>query len=78
MRPLVSEMIQADPSKRPTSQEVVQRFTELLSTIKPQRLRSRLRPVHEDPVDAWFRNIRHRLRTWRYIIFRKPALPLPR
>ena len=73
--PLVKDMIQADPAKRPTAQEVTRRFDELLKPLSQWRLRSRIVPAKEHPLDKLFRNIDYWLRTLRYVVARKPAIP---
>ncbi|KAI0363366.1 hypothetical protein BV20DRAFT_958448 [Pilatotrama ljubarskyi] len=72
---LVNDMVQEDPSKRPEIQEVSQRFDELSKTLGYWKLRSRLVPRKEDPLEAFGRNIAHTFRTARYILTRKPAIP---
>ncbi|KAJ7748427.1 hypothetical protein B0H16DRAFT_1553380 [Mycena metata] len=42
MRPLVSDMVQSDPAKRPTIDEVVSRFQEIHSRLSWWKLRSRV------------------------------------
>ncbi|RPD57478.1 hypothetical protein L227DRAFT_613500 [Lentinus tigrinus ALCF2SS1-6] len=73
--PLVKDMIQTDPSKRPTIQEVSRRFEELVKVLSRWRLRSRLVHVKEDPIDKLFRTIGYPFRTFRYILERRPAIP---
>ena len=77
LSPLVRDMIHADPSKRPTIHEVVRRFGELLKDIRFWTLRSRPVPVDEEIVVGWYRNTRHVLRTIRYVLSRKSAIPMP-
>lgn len=77
LAPLVRDMIQADPSKRPTIDEVVRRFDELLKGVRFWTLRSRPVPVDEEAVVGWYRNTRHAFRTIRYVLSRKPAIPVP-
>ena len=75
--PLVQDMIQPDPSKRPTIGEVVRRFDELLKRVRFWTLRSRPVRIDEESVVRWFRNTRHVFRTVRYVISRKSAIPVP-
>ncbi|KAI0358586.1 hypothetical protein OH77DRAFT_1397446 [Trametes cingulata] len=75
--PLVQDMVQTEPSKRPTIQEASRRFEELLKPLGYWTLRSRLVPRLEDPLEALGHNIAHAFRTARYILTRKPAIPRP-
>ncbi len=77
LAPLVKDMIQTDPSKRPTIQEVVRRFEELLKGLDSKTLRLRLIAFEEDAALTLFRNIRHPFRTLRYVLLRKSAIPVP-
>ena len=78
MTPIVKDMVHDDPSQRPTIQDVVRRFDELLANISQRTLRSRLIAYNEEPALTLFRNLRHRFRTIFYILFRKAAVPMPR
>ena len=42
MRPLIADMIQKDPSKRPTMSEVVEQFDAIRSGLSSWKLRSRV------------------------------------
>ncbi|KAJ7267689.1 kinase-like domain-containing protein [Mycena haematopus] len=76
MRPLVNDMVQDDPTKRPTIDEVVARFAEIQKGLSSWKLRSRVLGKQEYPyipqrvVGHWYRRIRS-------IIMRVPALPVP-
>ncbi|EJF57667.1 hypothetical protein DICSQDRAFT_68869 [Dichomitus squalens LYAD-421 SS1] len=75
--PLVQDMIQADPSKRPTIQEVVRRFDELLKRTRFWTLWLRPVPVNEETAVGWYRNTRQLFRTVGYVLSRKSAIPIP-
>lgn len=75
--PLVKDMVQDDPAKRPTIQDVVRHFEELVRPLKSRQLRSRLVPRKEDAEDAFLRRITHAFRTARCILTRKHAMPKP-
>lgn len=77
LAPLVKDMIQADPSKRPTIDGVVRRFDELLKHRRFWTLRSRPVPLHEEAIVGWYRNTRHVFWTIRYVLSRKSAVPVP-
>lgn len=71
MKPLVDDMVQEDPSKRPHIDEVVRRFNELIPTLSWWKLRSRLVdleiPSFLSPMHHFFRTILHVL-TFRHPI----------
>ncbi|KAI1795575.1 hypothetical protein LXA43DRAFT_727287 [Ganoderma leucocontextum] len=75
--PLVKDMVQPDPLKRPTIDEVVRRFDELLKHRWSWTLRSRPVPLNEVNVVGWYRNTRHIFRTIRYVLTRQSAVPVP-
>jgi hypothetical protein len=77
MEPLVADMVQDDPTKRPTMDEVVARFSEIkkLSTWK---LRSRIARKNEVwPVTIW-KTVRHWYWTVGYVVGRKAVVPEPK
>ncbi|KAI0358584.1 hypothetical protein OH77DRAFT_1449121 [Trametes cingulata] len=78
LAPLAEDMIHTDPAKRPTIQDVVRRFDELVKSLGSWKLRSRLVPLDEDASDRFDRTVVHIFRTARYVLTRKPAIPLPR
>jgi hypothetical protein len=77
MEPLVADMTQEDPQKRPTAQEVVSRFAEIRRRLGVWKLRSRV--VRRD--ESWpmraLRSGGHLCRTTRDILARKAAIPEP-
>jgi len=77
MQPSAADMVQDDPSKRPTIDEVVERFDKILSSLHWWTLRSRLVPLGEYPLDRITRPIRHFFRTTIHIITLRKALPTP-
>ena len=77
MESLVTDMVQNDPTKRPTMDEVVTRFTEIRGKIGSWKLRSRMARKYEIwPVTA-FRSVRHWYWTVGYLLGRKAAIPEP-
>ena len=75
IEPLIADMVQKDPKKRPTMDEVVNRFVEIKRGLSTWKLRSRMGRNNEIwPVTAW-RAVSHWYRTVGYVISRKPALP---
>ena len=77
MKVFIAEMVQEDPTKRPTMDEVVARFSEIKNKLSTWKLRSRL--VHKKeifPVKVW-RTVGHWYRTVSYGLSRKAAIPDP-
>ncbi|TBU48088.1 kinase-like domain-containing protein [Dichomitus squalens] len=77
MQPLVDEMVQTEPGKRPTIQEVVSRFELLMGSLSTWRLRSRLATRNENWLIRSIRVIAHAFRTIFYVLIFRPALPKP-
>ena len=78
MQPLVTDMVQNDPNKRPTMDEVVTRFSEIRTKLSTWKLRSRIPRKYELwPVTAW-RSVSHWYCTIGYILGRKAAIPEPK
>lgn len=73
--PLVEDMIQADPSKRPTMAEVVDRFSKIRSNLSRWKLRSRLALVNEAGSDKILRGIYHSFWAVYQILLRRAAMP---
>ncbi len=77
MKVFIAEMVQEDPTKRPTMDEVVARFSEIKNKLSTWKLRSRL--VHKKeifPFKVW-RTVGHWYRTVSYVLSRKAAIPDP-
>ncbi|KAH9987573.1 hypothetical protein BJV77DRAFT_1152165 [Russula vinacea] len=78
MEPLVTDMVQNDPTNRPTMDEVVTRFSEIKGKLSTWKLRSRIARKNELwPVTAW-KSVGHWYRTVGYILGRKAAIPEPK
>lgn len=77
MKPLIMDMVQDDPSKRPTINEVVQRFDKIRSSLSAWKLRSRVVHRKDSYIFGFFRTIRHAYRTYTFIYKGIPALPSP-
>ena len=75
---LIADMVQEDPTKRPTMNEVVGRFSEIKKKLSTWKSRSRMvRKKEFWPFNVW-RTIEHWLRTIDYVVGRKPAIPDPK
>lgn len=75
LRPLMEDMVQDDPALRPTMDEVVRRFDEIIRGLSRRKLRSRVVKVDDDfdcfyAVTHWFRMIAS-------IIRRREPIPSP-
>ena len=78
MEPLVRDMVQTDPTKRPTMDEVVTRFSEIRGKLSTWKLRSRIARRYELwPVTVW-KSFGHWRRTVGYVLGRKAAIPEPK
>ena len=78
MKVLIADMVQEDPTKRPTMDEVVARFSEIRNKLRTWKLRSRLvRKKEILPVKVW-RTVGHWYRTAGYVLSRKAAIPDPK
>ena len=77
MEPLIAEMTQEDPSKRPMAQEVVSRFAEIRRGLSIWKLRSRVVRRDETRPMRALRSGMHLFRTAGYILARKAAVPEP-
>ncbi|KAF8471475.1 kinase-like domain-containing protein [Russula ochroleuca] len=77
MEPLIADMVQDDPTRRPKVDEVVTRFLEIKDKLSGWKRRSRM--VRKDeiwPLAVW-RSFGHWYRTIGYALGRKAAIPDP-
>lgn len=80
MTPLIDTMVQDDPSKRPTMEEVVPAFDAILQSLSSCKTRTRLRPLREHQYPAAYRAHRalsHAVNTATHILTFKSAIPRP-
>lgn len=77
MRPLVEDMVQDDPSKRPTMDQVVERFTKLHKSLSWWTLTTRLVRNEESRHTRITAPIRHFFRTTVDTLAFRSALPTP-
>ncbi|KZT71753.1 hypothetical protein DAEQUDRAFT_687103 [Daedalea quercina L-15889] len=77
MHPLVSDMVQADPEKRPTIAEVETRFDELYRRLSWWRLRTRLVHKAENNFARAVLGTMHIFRTASFVVKRCPPVPIP-
>ena len=74
LRPLVQDMIQDDPTKRPTMEEVVARFEIIRKNLSSWKLRSRVVKKMDFPFTP-YRTVAHWTRRFGFIVKRVPAIP---
>ncbi|KAI0041739.1 hypothetical protein FA95DRAFT_1683028 [Auriscalpium vulgare] len=77
VEPLVADMIQEDPEKRPKIEEVVTRFAEIRKSLSSRKLRSRMIPRKEIGLVGSFRSWGYLYRTAGYILTKKSPIPDP-
>ncbi|TFK74343.1 hypothetical protein BDN72DRAFT_833699 [Pluteus cervinus] len=75
LQPLISDMVQDDPAKRPTIDEVVVRFEEMCKRLGSWKLRSRPAPRNAFVPYTISRVCRHWVRRVGYVIRRIPPIP---
>ena len=75
MEPLIADMIQSDPSKRPTMNEVMERFHAIRSDLSGWKLRSRVVDKGESLLDGVVCGISHWMRRVKFITRGVPAIP---
>ena len=78
MKPLLDDMVQDDPSKRPDMNEVVKRFEEIVQGLTQWKLRSRTVPrmkYFSQRMQTHFEFFSHWKRKLTYILNKTPAIP---
>lgn len=75
MKPLVADMIQPNPVKRPKMDEVVTRFNDIHHGLSRRKLRSRVIDVDEDLFERVVRTTYHWKRRIKFVARRVPAVP---
>lgn len=79
MQSLVQDMVQDDPMKRPTIDEVVRRFSEIWKTLSWWKLRSRLvdKEKRVGSMSKMFKVTMPFVHMFSYVLTFSPAVPLP-
>ena len=77
MVPLISDMIDVDPTKRPTTDQVVTCFDEISRSLSQWKLRSRVVSKEDSILTGLYRAAIHAIHTTYYLLTRKPAVPVP-
>ena len=78
MKPLLDDMVQDDPAKRPSMNEVVKRFEEIVQGIPHWKLRSRTAPrflYFSQKIQIPLHIASHWVRKITYIMKKTPAIP---
>ena len=75
LRPLVNDMTQADPSKRPSMGQVAERFESIVSSLSSLKLRSRVAKANDHPLYSMYWETKHWVRRIKLVALRRPALP---
>ncbi|KAF9073652.1 kinase-like domain-containing protein [Rhodocollybia butyracea] len=75
LEPLVEDMMNEDPTKRPTMDEVASRFSAIVKKLPWWKLRSRAAKKDEFPLFKPFRAVYHFLWTSSMMLMLKPAIP---
>lgn len=75
LRPLVNDMIQDDPTKRPKIGDVMKRFDELVAGFGSWKLRSRTSSRADNPFVNFGRLVSHWGRKVHFLINRTPSIP---
>ena len=68
-------MVQDDPAKRPTMDEVVRQFVEIRRNLSDRKLRSRMTSRKESILHATRQNLVHWVQSLRYRFQGLPAVP---
>ena len=77
MEELVGEMTAVDPAKRPSIEEVAEKFSHIRDSLGEFKLRSLITSRKDPTLITSYRYTRQAIRTLQYIILQKPAIPDP-
>nr|VWO96976.1 Uncharacterized protein [Ganoderma boninense] len=77
LRPLVDDMVDPDPARRPSMDEACMRLEELITSLPQRKLRSRVVYRSENPIARLYRDCSHVFRTLFWIATGTPAVPSP-
>ena len=77
IEPLVADMVQDDPTKRPNMDEVVAEFEVIRRGLRTSKLRSRIVERNEGIFVSIYRSVTCWTRRIGYIIKRVPPIPTP-
>ncbi len=77
MQELVDSMTDENPEKRPTIEQVIERFGFIRGSLSTIKLRGFITQKKDPSLFTAFRHVRQLIRTARYIVLRKAAIPIP-
>ncbi|GBE80560.1 hypothetical protein SCP_0302750 [Sparassis crispa] len=77
MDALVADMVQEEPEKRPTIEQVAERFAEIRSKLSWWKLRSQIVRRHYGMFIRFLSAVRHVYRTAGFVVRRLPPVPTP-
>ncbi len=77
MRELVDAMTDENPAKRPTIEEVIEKFDDIRYSLSTIKLRSPIISRKDPTTFTMFRHALQLTRTLLYVIQRRPAIPVP-
>ncbi|KAH9036978.1 kinase-like domain-containing protein [Lactarius pseudohatsudake] len=77
MQGLVDEMTDESPERRPTIEGVIGRFDHIRSSLSTIKLRSLISLKKDPRLFTVSRHVRQLIRTARYIVLKKAAIPIP-
>jgi hypothetical protein len=75
MDALIADMVQDEPAKRPTMDQVVERFSRVRSDLTNSKLRTRIPDRDEGAFKALYRGLSHLGHRAQYTISGLPAVP---
>ncbi|KAF9253995.1 hypothetical protein L218DRAFT_667940, partial [Marasmius fiardii PR-910] len=78
IQPLISDMTQDDPTKRPKMEEVVSRFADIVKGLSELKLRSQTRGYYESKFGRLKAASAHWPRQLYNVAVRVPAIPTPK
>ncbi|KAG9220673.1 hypothetical protein CCMSSC00406_0003772 [Pleurotus cornucopiae] len=77
MKPLVADMTHDDPSKRPSMDEVVERFEIIRKALSSSKLRARVVKAKDSPIAGFFRALSYWHRRVDFAVHGTPPIPTP-
>jgi hypothetical protein len=76
MRKLIDAMTDENPAKRPTIEEVIEKFDEIRNSLSTVKLRSPIISKKDPRIFTTFRYARQLTRSLLYVIQQIPAVPV--
>lgn len=77
LKGLVADMVKDNPKQRPTMDEVVTRFDDIIKGLSSWKLRSRLASKKEGALGGLARSLLHWTKQIKPILTRLPPIPTP-